>query len=245
MSKPSGYDDRSLVRARVSRLARLRMLEPSLPAYADGGGDEGGLPWEAPESIWKGNEPRPLLAVELCDATLIPRTLRFGGARAESIDDDEADARARLTVSWAETWRSSCEFANVCCASGERGGVRMGLFEIGDGGTNGKLSRIESARVDVVITDAIDMRFLFESPLSSWSARACCCSRAPALPLPPVSIAALCCTMGETNLAFVMRYGERGVLSAALRGVDGIAWTWSNPRWTRFALLMSAIIADA
>ncbi len=168
MSKPRGYDERSLVSASVSRLARFRMLDPSLPEYADGGGEDGVLS-DVPESIWNVNEPRPLLTVELCEETLIPRTLRFGGASAESIDDDEADARARFTVSCAETWRSSCAAppANDCCVSGERGGVRMGRLEIGDGGTKGKLSRIESARVDVVITDAIDMRFLPDSAASS------------------------------------------------------------------------------
>ena len=67
MSKPRGYDDKSLVSASVSKLARLRCtLEPSLllPLNDDGAVDIL-LSWEAPVSIWKGNEPSPLLAVEL------------------------------------------------------------------------------------------------------------------------------------------------------------------------------------
>jgi hypothetical protein len=36
-----------------------------------------------------------------------------------------------------------------CCPRGDTGGVLTGLLEIGEGGTNGKDSRIESARVDV------------------------------------------------------------------------------------------------
>ena len=81
MSKPRGYDDKSLVSASVSKLARLRCtLEPSLllPLNDDGAVDIL-LSWEAPGSIWKGNEPSPLLAVEPFEATLMPRALRFGG----------------------------------------------------------------------------------------------------------------------------------------------------------------------
>ena len=169
--------------ASVSRLARLRCApEPSLLELNEDGAVETLLSWGAlPESIWKGNEPSPLLTVEPLDATLIPRTLRFGGWSWESMLEADADARARLTICVAD-WLlgSSWEPANDCWARGERGGERGGRFEIGEGGTKGKLSRIESAPVAVVIIEDIDVR------LRSLSARACCCSRAPAVPLPPV-----------------------------------------------------------
>ena len=117
-------------------------------------------------------------------------------------------------------------------------------MEIGEGGTKGKLSRIESARVEVVMTDDMEMR-LPESVWSSLRARACCASRWPAAALLPVWIAALWLVRGDTSFALVMRYGVRGVLRAALRGVCGVCWTCSKPRCTRLALLISATIADA
>ena len=117
-------------------------------------------------------------------------------------------------------------------------------MEIGEGGTKGKLSRMESARVEVVSTDDIEMRLPL-SALSSFRARACWASRAPAALLAPVWIAALLFTTGDTSFALVMRNGVRGVLSAALTGVCGMWAIWSKPRWTRLALLMSATIAEA
>ena len=38
---------------------------------------------------------------------------------------------------------------NDCCARGDTGGDRIGRSDIGEGGTNGNDSRMESARVDV------------------------------------------------------------------------------------------------
>lgn len=38
---------------------------------------------------------------------------------------------------------------NDCCASGDAGGDLIGRSEMGEGGTKGKDSNIESARVDV------------------------------------------------------------------------------------------------
>ena len=66
--------------ASVSKLARLRCVtEPLLLELNDDGAVETLLASGAPESIWKGNEPSPLLAVEPFEATLMPRALRFGG----------------------------------------------------------------------------------------------------------------------------------------------------------------------
>ena len=60
------------------------------------------------DSIWKGNEPSPLLTVELCDATLMPNALRLGGTSEERVLDDEAEARARFTICVADC---------MCCSS--------------------------------------------------------------------------------------------------------------------------------
>ena len=69
--------------------------------------------------------------------------------------------------------RALFAFANDCCASGERGGVRIGRFEIGDGGTKGKLSRMESARVSVDTTEDIETRLLGTPSTICSIARAC------------------------------------------------------------------------
>ena len=99
--------------------------------------------------------------------------------------------------------------------------MRGGKAEIGEGGTKGKLSRMESAPVALVMTDDIDIRFP-DSAFSSFNARACCASSAPAALLLPVWMAALWFTTGDTSFALVMRYGVRGVLRAALSGVCGM-----------------------
>ena len=108
MSKPRGYDDRSLVSASVSKLARFRWLDASLEVLNDEGAVDVAVSGGAPESIWKGNEPSPLLTVELCDATLMPNALRLGGTSEERVLDDEAEARARFTICVADC---------MCCSS--------------------------------------------------------------------------------------------------------------------------------
>ena len=52
-----------------------------------------------------------------------------------------------------------------CWYRGERGGERTGREAMGDGGTNGKDSKIESARVDVVETTEVpDTRLALSRP---------------------------------------------------------------------------------
>lgn len=123
----------------MSKLARCLPREVKL----DGGELAASELVLVPESIWKGNEPRPFDMVDSCDPVDIPSILRLGTGRGDSGGAGGASVVAFVGAS-----------LKVCCASGERGGVRMGLSEIGDGGTKWKPSRIESARVDVVITDA-------------------------------------------------------------------------------------------
>lgn len=76
---------------------------------------------------------------------------------------------------------------NECWASGETGGDLIGLSEMGDGGTNGKDSRMESARVEARdTTDEPDT--LRSKPCACACACACasaycCCSaNVPAFP---------------------------------------------------------------
>src|SRR5437879_1153128 len=94
---------------------------------------------------------------ESWDPVDMPRTRRLGGSKTSSSTGVE-----RLG-----TW---C----VSCASGERGGVRSGRLEIGDGGTKVKLSSIESARPDtpeaIVL---IDMRWGLARTFSDGWPRVC------------------------------------------------------------------------
>lgn len=179
VSKLSGYDDRSLVSASVSRLARVRPKN-----------DDGGKPADAtsdvPESIWKGNDPSPLVIVDDCDATDIARDLcvrgggesdvcaaftlsRAGGSR----DRDRGDLGSDTAIDAGDAACAFFAFPNDCCASGERGGVRIGRLEIGDGGTKGKLSKMESARVSVDTTEDIETRLLGTPSTICSIARAC------------------------------------------------------------------------
>jgi len=79
------------------------------------------------ESIWNGNDPRPADSVEIWDPVDIPNTfLSGGGGKAESLT-------------------CSCPSERGGAMSvGERG-LLAGIPEIGDGGTKGKDSRMESS----------------------------------------------------------------------------------------------------
>lgn len=95
-----------------------------------------------PESIWNGKEPRPFDIVEDWEAVDMPRSFLFGGAGRGEPEPDLLLAAVGL----------GAPVLNACCASGDRGGVRMGLSDIGDGGTKGNPSNIESARVEAALT---------------------------------------------------------------------------------------------
>lgn len=183
LPKLSGYDDRSLVSASVSSDARWR------PRNDDGGDDEDdALSVPFPESIWKGNDPSPVENADDCDATDMPAAFLFTGLGGGGSGDTGASRMlSRGGGSRAESGGAVLLFvAKLCCARGERGGVRIGLFDIGDGGTKGKLSRIESAFVDAdETTEASDIRLWFGS--ISCIARCCCCSSAPP-PLPEAGV---------------------------------------------------------
>lgn len=114
----------------------------------------------APLSIWKGNEPKPEDAVESCEPVESPSVRRLGGAgRWPSLSrltepavwllfwEKESPVRgeggATTKVCWARG--EDAPVLNVCWPSGDTGGERMGLLEMGEGGTNGKDSRMESA----------------------------------------------------------------------------------------------------
>jgi len=147
------------VSAKVSRLARCRPLTLLLNAV-------GGFADSRPESIWKGNAPRPDEAVENCEAVDSPSVRLLGGAgRSES-----AAARALLANS-VFVGDGAAEL-KVCWPRGDTGGDRIGLSEMGEGGTNGKDSRMESAREAEVMTEESEILRLGRSP--PWAcARAC------------------------------------------------------------------------
>jgi hypothetical protein len=122
-----------------------------------------------PESIWNGNEPSPEDKVEKSDPVERPSILLLGGAGVGleggimdvgPVDlDDGASFMAELPL-------------KTCWASGECGGDLMGLSDIGEGGTKGNDSRIESALVEAADkTDEFEtLRFLSKP----WAcARAC------------------------------------------------------------------------
>ena len=69
----------------MSRLARVRPIN-------DDGGEPADAASDAPDSIWKGNDPSPFVMVDDCDATDIARDLcaRGGG---------DSDVGAAFTLS--------------------------------------------------------------------------------------------------------------------------------------------------
>jgi hypothetical protein len=142
LSKPRGYDDSALVNARVSKLARWRceLLWPWDCLNAVGGIGDGG----ASLAIWKVNEPRPDDAVDISEAVDIPSIARF--AATEPCGRGAGELGSTVGV------------PTKSCASGERGGVRIGRLEMGDGGTKGNDSKMESARVELVMTDESEIR---------------------------------------------------------------------------------------
>jgi hypothetical protein len=220
LSNPRGYEDKSLVIARVSKLARWRA------PYAVGG--EVSTAALFLPSMSKANDPKPVDAFENWDAVDIPKVLLLGGAgRSKS-----SSALASTFVSTVfgllmkDCWLRGEEVGGppkVCCPSGETGGVRSGLFEIGEGGTKGNDSRMESALVDVAesMEDPDSLRLWFKPSASArawaWAkALCCCCSK---VPISPVD--------GVISLAIVFLLGERRVFAL---------WGELNPKLTRVAL---------
>ena len=79
------------------------------------------------ESIWNGNDPRPADSVDIWDPVDIPNAfLSGGGGKAGSSTCSRPSERGGAT------------------SVGERG-LLAGMPEMGDGGTNGKDSRMESS----------------------------------------------------------------------------------------------------
>ena len=202
----------------------MSKLALCLPLKLDGGKFVS-LPESAPEplSIWKGNDPNPFDIVDESLAVERPRTLRFmdGGGSPDFFGGREAPTASFVLSSLGSATGAGTGEAgvgllkplvNACCAKGDRGGVRIGLSEIGDGGTNGKDSKIESALVDVELTT--DDRSRPDS--SSSNARRCCNSICPFTPADRLFD-------GEISFALVIRFtfiGVRGELNAALIGAS-------------------------
>jgi len=181
------------VRASVSRLARLRPVyaaRSSVPEFSD--------------SIWKGKEPSPDDAVEILELVDKPNIRRFGGGGSGLIGDGGSKVllcdHVPLTV-------------KDCLANGETGGDLIGRSDIGEGGTKGNDSRIESARVDVADKTDDPETLLISKPCASRARPCWSCN-------PPTP------TVGLTNLPIV-------VLN------DPTAPGDLRPRLTRVALAIS------
>lgn len=98
------------------------------------------------------------------------------------------------------------------CPRGDTGGDLTGLSEMGDGGTNGNDSRIESPTDADVTTDDLDVLWLVVSKpcaiacACAWArAICCCCSKVP-----------WALVGGVTSLPMVVLKGDLG-----LPAVDG------------------------
>jgi len=110
-----------------------------MPLNAVGGFESGLLP----ESIWNGKDPRPDDAVENCDAVDNPSVRRFGGAGRSESESSLCCILGNSACLGVEAGEPK-----DCLPRGDTGGDRIGLSDMGEGGTKGKDSRIESARVD-------------------------------------------------------------------------------------------------
>ena len=139
------------MRASVSRLARLR------PVYAVRGGVS---ITELSDSIWKGKEPSPDEAVDMLEPVDMPSNRRFGGAGSgsSSITLSDSDSLVSTLNDWCAMGEGGAKVlvgvkvplaVKDCFDNGETGGDLIGRSDIGEGGTKGNDSRIESARVDV------------------------------------------------------------------------------------------------
>jgi hypothetical protein len=111
----------------------------------------------SPESIWNGNEPKPDEAVDNWEPVDKPRVrLSGGGGRLEeSLLNDcwTSGEGGKTAISWCGLEEAKgASLVNDCLPRGETGGDLTGLLEMGDGGTKGKDSRIESARVEAAET---------------------------------------------------------------------------------------------
>ena len=114
---------------------------------------------------------------------------------------------------------------------------------MGDGGTKGNDSKIESALVDAALTTLVRDSLRFES--NSCKARRCCISNAP----PPGEFGDVDSfwRTDDTSLALVILYGVRGVVRAALTGVSGFAVEGAErmlPTCMRVASPMLAVMTD-
>jgi len=81
------------------------------------------------DSIWKGNDPRPADSVEIWDPIDMPSVFLSGGGGKS----------ASSVFSCSSDLEDDCEKS-----TGERG-LLVGIPEMGDGGTKGKDSRMESS----------------------------------------------------------------------------------------------------
>ena len=115
--------------------------------------------------------PSPDEAVDSWEAVDIPKVRRLGGgvkggnALSLSVtlsDDGGEETRGAGGGGVGTSDRTGLQ---ACWYRGERGGDRTGREAMGEGGTNGKDSKIESARVDVVETTEVpDTRLAFSRP---------------------------------------------------------------------------------
>lgn len=96
-----------------------------------------------PESIWKGKDPRPEDAVENCEAVDNPSVRLLGG-----VGRSESESSPFCVLGNSERLGLGAGELKDCLPRGDTGGDRIGLSDMGEGGTKGKDSRIESARVE-------------------------------------------------------------------------------------------------
>ena len=81
------------------------------------------------DSIWNGNDPRPADSVEIWEPVDMPNVFLSGGG------GKTVSSACSCTSDFESGWATSL---------GERG-LLVGIPEMGDGGTKGKYSRIESS----------------------------------------------------------------------------------------------------